>query len=280
MLLRSYEPHELRFAYCYRVYFRWQTFRRRRYAPLAKLTKRQLNDLVQGHQIRVLELTCRDSDLLVIVSLLPHETISACASKLKGRISKWLREKLELTNRTKLLSRSYFACTVGNSKAKVIERYLDKQAEHHGYAGRVLPPVFVKQYNLTQRSEALLAPKHARVIARFHIVLSTQKRLGIIGSQEALRITSEWRKAQTNLRTVIEKVSFVPDHVHVALRTHPACSPANIIAALMNLAQEVMQNSLIAAGLDRLWEFSVYLGAYGDLASPQLRRYLENFRFD
>ena len=87
-------------------------------------------------------------------------------------------------------------------------------------------------------------------------------------------------KAQINLRTVIEKVSFVPDHVHVALRTHPASSPAGIIAELMNLAQEVMQNSLIVAGLDRLWEPSVYLGAYGDLASPQVRRYLENFRFD
>ena len=159
--------------------------------PLAELTKRQLVDLVQEYKIRILELTCSDSELLAIVSLLPHETISACASKLKGRISKWLREKLELTNRTKLLSRSYFACTVGNSKAKVIERYLDKQSEHHEYAGRVWPPVFVKQYELTQRSEALLAPKHARVIARFHIVLSTQKRLGIIGSQEALRITSE-----------------------------------------------------------------------------------------
>jgi REP element-mobilizing transposase RayT len=73
------------------------------------------------------------------------------------------------------------------------------------------------------------------------------------------------------------KVSFVPDHAHVALRAHPAISPADIAIALMNSAQEEISGALIPARLERLWQPSVYLGSYGDLASPQIRKYIEHW---
>jgi hypothetical protein len=38
MFTQAYRPHELHFAYCYRVYFRWQTFRKLSCPPLARLT--------------------------------------------------------------------------------------------------------------------------------------------------------------------------------------------------------------------------------------------------
>jgi len=280
MLIQPYEPHELQFAYCYRVYFRWQTSHRRPYPPLATLTRKELDALARWYEIRILELTCNNTELLTIVSLRPDESISTCASKLKGQVSKWLRDKLRLTVPTKLLSRGYFACTVGKSKARVIERYLDRQGAHHGYANRSLPPILVQQYGLTEQDEQRLAVRHARVIARFHIVLSTQKRRGVLGSQEAGKIAAEWLKVQIELRTAIIKLSFVPDHVHLAVRIHPTVSPPNVIAALMNVAQDTIQASLIQAGLNRLWERTVYLGSYGDLSSPEVMKYLKNFRFD
>ena len=123
-----------------------------------------------------------------------------------------------------------------------------------------------------------ISAKHAVVIAQFHLVLSTLSRRGILGSQEGRRIASEWCRLQNQLRVALLKVSFVPDHVHVAFRTHPAVSPANIAAALMNSAQEVVQQEMIYAGLDRLWEPGAYLGSYGDLASAQIRKYIEDWR--
>ena len=72
-------------------------------------------------------------------------------------------------------------------------------------------------------------------------------------------------------------MSFVPDHVHVALRTHPAVSPADIAIALMNSAQDEIRGALIPARVERLWQPSIYIGSYGDLASPQIRKYIEQW---
>lgn len=85
-------------------------------------------------------------------------------------------------------------------------------------------------------------------------------------------------KIQQELRFALLKVSFVPDHVHVALKSHPAVSPATIAAALMNAAQQVVLNELIQAGVTRLWMNSAYVGAYGDLADAQIRKYMEKWK--
>jgi REP element-mobilizing transposase RayT len=277
MFLQLYQPHELHFAYCYRVYLRWRTYRGLPCAPLARLDRAVLEGLVHEYHIRVLECATNATDLLSIVSLRPAETISACAGKLKGQVSKWLREALRWEQPTRLLSKGYFACTVGKSTGEAVEQYLSRQGEHHGYGQRRLPPVFVDKYELTAADKARISAKHAMVGARFHLVLATFGRRGLLGSQEGRKVASEWRRLQNELRIALVKVSFVPDHVHLALRVHPTVSPSTITAALMNVAQEVMQHELSCAGLERLWEPSAYLGSYGDLASPQIHKYIEHW---
>ncbi len=278
MLIQTYQPHELHFAYCYRVYFRWRTFRNRLYPALGLLSSEELNELMQPYCIRVLECAASEIDVTTMVSLQPAETISACASKLKGRVSKWLGTRLRLAEPDHLLSRGYFACTVGQTTTTLVEQYLETQGAHHGYDKRLLPPIFVERYELTASNEERLNAKHAYVVAQFHVVLATRWRRGVLGSREGRRIASAWRNLQQELRIAIIKVSFVPDHVHIALRMHPAVSPADVVAALMNTAQETIREELIPAGLDRLWEPSAYLGSYGDLASPQIRKYIERLR--
>ena len=44
--------------------------------------------------------------------------------------------------------------------------------------------------------------------------------------------------AQANSRFVLLKVSFLPDHVHVAVRVHPSVAPAVLVAELMNSDNE------------------------------------------
>jgi hypothetical protein len=55
--------------------------------------------------------------------------VSACASKLKGRTGKWLRQELGLAKPEDLLSKGYFACTTGKSDRASVERYLRNWAE-------------------------------------------------------------------------------------------------------------------------------------------------------
>ena len=272
-----YQPHSIRFAFCYRVYFSWRTHRGRPASPLTNLQRKTLDALVHPYNIRVLECVTNETDLRCIVSLRPTETISACASKLKGRVSKWLRDELNLTAPQSLLSKGYFACTTGKTKTRIVDRYLSLQAEHHGYANLINPPIFVERYRLHTRDKARLAPKHAVVIAKFHLVFSTTLRRDILGSTQGKKITQEWLTIQETLQFALLKVSFVPDHVHIALQSHPAVSPAAIAAALMNAAQQVVLEELIQARVGRLWMNSAYVGSFGELSSAQIRKYLEGW---
>ena len=275
MFLQPYLPQELQFAYCYRIFFRVRTHRARSSPILGYLKRRELRTLLSPYSIRLLELSSDSTDLASLLSLLPEEPISVAASKVKGRVSKWMREQMDLADPANLLSRGYFASTVGKSTRRQVERYLSKQAEHHGYLNRVLPPVYENQFSLTDHDIVRTSPKHGVVVAQFHIVLSTNFRKGVFLAKDGEDITRVWCDALPQCALI--KVSFVPDHVHIALRMHPALAPADVVVMLMNSAQEIMTNQMVRAGLDRLWQPSAYIGSYGDLASAQIKKYLEGW---
>ena len=278
MFLQPYKPHELHFAYCYRIYLRCRTRALRVIPALARLDRRTLDALVQPYNLRVLQVASDSTDFLVIISLQPTETIASAAGKLKGRVSKWLSETLALKVPSKLLSQGYFACTVGKTRTNAVERYLSLQAQHHGYDLRTNPPIHVQQYEPNCTDLARICPKHAFVIANFHVVLATRYRKGVFGSEQGRAVSDEWRLLQLSLSVFIRKVSFLPDHVHVAVRLHPSIAPAELVVKLMNSAQEVMSNELVRLGLDRLWQSSVYIGSYGDLASSQIGKYIDEWK--
>ena len=48
----------------------------------------------------------------------------------------------------------------------------------------------------------------------------------------------------------------------------------------MNVAQDAFEDWLVRDGLERLWEKSAYVGSYGELASPQIRKYVRRFSED
>lgn len=274
MLIQPYHLDELQFAYCYRVYLRWRTHRGKPCEPLGNVNKSILSQLAEAYGINVLEAASNSTDLLSEVSLKPAETISSAASKLKGKVSNWLRTELGLRQPENLLSLGYFACTIGKSTSAEVDAYLDSQGEHHGYSTRALPPVYLQKYEL---DETNITPRHAKVISQFHIVLATSGRAGVFGSEQGKHVAGRWSELQKEARFALIKVSFVPDHVHLALRLHPSVSPADIVVKLMNVSQEIMSRELVSVGINRLWQPSAYIGSFGDLASPQIRKYIENW---
>lgn len=78
------------------------------------------------------------------------------------------------------------------------------------------------------------------------------------------------------------KVSFLPDHVHVAVQARPGVSPASLVVLLMNAAQRVVwerfRASAIRARIERLWQPSAYVGSFGDWATPQIQHYIRNWK--
>ena len=96
MQIPDYQPDEVQFAYCYHAFLHWRTHRRKHYADLSALDRAILHSLVEPYGIHLLECDCQPTESRALVSLRPDESLSACASKLKGRVSKWLRERLGL----------------------------------------------------------------------------------------------------------------------------------------------------------------------------------------
>jgi putative transposase len=281
MLIQPYQLDELTFAWCYRVYYRWRTHRGAPRPALAKLDGATLGILLQDYDVHVLETTASETDVKLLASLLPTETVAAGLSKAKGRVSKWLREQLHLQDPQKLLSRGYFACTAGQSTAEAVQRYLEQQSEHHGYASRVNPPVFVERYPITPADEERLSAERAVTNLQLHVVLATWRRKGVFGGAEGSATAARWRQMQDELALALEKVSFVPDHVHLAVRIHPRVSPAQMVTALMNAAQELLwsdfPDSVIRAGVPRLWQPGAYIGAFGDLESSKIAVYVRQW---
>src|SRR5207247_3710781 len=87
-----------------------------------------------------------------------------------------------------------------------------------------------------------------------HLVLATWRRRGVFAEAEARAVAAGWQTLQRKLRFVLLKVSFVPDHVHLAVRVHPAVVPASLVAALMNGAEETVfqqfPEAVIGAGAE------------------------------
>ncbi len=281
MLRQDYHCDGLALAYCCHVYLRWHTRRLRPCPPLERLDRATLQQLASGFDLHVLEGSGSGTEVRVLVSLKPSEAVSTCASKLKGQTSKWLREALGLREAAGLLARGYFACTSGKSTREQVEPYLQQQGEHHGYGGRVLPPVYVATFAPGDAAEARLAAEHACTVLNYHLVFATWRRRGLFGAEEGRAVAERWLQLQGTERFALRKVSFVPDHVHVAVRVHPGVAPDRLVVRLMNSAQEVIWTRFgaeaIRARLERLWQPSAYIGSFGDLASPQIQQYLRNW---
>jgi len=130
--------------------------------------------------------------------------------------------------------------------------------------------------------EERLKAKHAVTHLQHHMVLATWRRKGVFGRQAGEDVAGCWKNLLSDKPAALVKVSFVPDHVHVALRVHPAVSPAGLILQLMNSAQELMwstfADSVIRAGVARLWQPSAYLGSYGDVESSRVSSYVKQWK--
>lgn len=284
MFLQPFSSDELTFAWCHRVYFRFLTHRRRNVEALKDLLKNPFAEILDPYGIRILEMSVSAIDLRLLVSLDAPSSVSSAASKIKGRLSKWLSEHAAVDPNTtfdKYLARGYFAVTTGKSSEEDVAAYLERQAEHHGYNRRARPPTFVQSFVLNEADENLLATDHAATRLRYHIVLATQGRRGVFFRDIAVAATECWRGIQSEIKAVIQKVSFVPDHVHVAVALHSSISPVAVVVHLMNRAQELLwrqfDDVIIRAGINRLFQTSTYVGSFGDLRSAAISSYLRRW---
>lgn len=279
MLIQPYRLEELHFAWCNRIYFRTRTHRRKPIGFLATLKTTELAELLKPYDIHLLDFTSSERELRGLLSLNANESTSTAISKTKGRISKWLSDQTKDSATHSHLAAGYFAVTAGQSNTAAIDQYLENQPEHHGYAERARPPILVRSISHPDEAVRKLHTDHAVTRLRYHLVFVVPRRLGVFHDEAAAAVTNRWLELQGQF--LIDKVSFLPDHVHIAVSLHPKISPAVVACQLMTSSQEVMwqrfPSSVVNAGIERLWQASAYVGSFGDLSSKAVSAYMRRW---
>ncbi|MFW6457392.1 MAG: IS200/IS605 family transposase [Planctomycetota bacterium] len=279
MIVEEYTAEELNFAYCYRVYFRWHSYRNRSLGIPSNGDYPALETKLNGVGVHLLEANQQhETDLGLLVSLKPVDSVAVAASKLKGRASKWMREDVRAETDGKMFGRGYFAATFGQSNREEVMEYLDIQGNHHDYIDVGPTPVYTEMLDGTAEKLEALQTSHAATKLLFHIVLSTQKRLGFFSSAHGRAMAETLKLWQEKHKYRLLKMSFVPDHVHIALAVHPTVAPEGLITTLMNKTQDFASHNfssqMVKKGLERLWQPSAYLGSFGDITSAAMRQYV------
>jgi putative transposase len=271
MFLTPYTHLEWAYQLHYHLCFR--TYRRRQFFNTSTETLVDtLNSLYALYGYHELETKIRALDVQLLLSLKPDHAISDVLKKLKGDTSKILCPELMIT--PPLWARGYLARTSGKVRKSAVKAYLDRQAKHHGYDTRVLPPVF----RFRTVNPKTLSVAHAVFDLTYHLVLSTRFRHCVFDSTLGEALVHYWLKVADTREFALDQATVLPDHVHLLVRTTPKMSIEECALLLMNNGQHFVgkysAEHLIQSGINQLWQPSAYAGSCGALPTSLLKSFL------
>lgn len=263
----------LRWAYQLHYHLCFRTHRRRR-SINEQMLRRTLDSVCLAHGYRLLQMKLVAPNTQLILSLQPQHRISDVMKIVKGESSAVLCRELGIA--PPLWARGYLARSTGQARASAVEKYLETQAEHHGYAQRLRPPVFRYRAAVPK----ILTAAHASFDLKHHVVFGTTFRGGMFDSKVGRALVEYWLRVAAKHRFALDQATVVPDHVHLLVRITPKMSIEECALLLMNNGQHFVgkywPERLIEAKVDQLWQASAYAGTCGDLSTALLKRFLEN----
>jgi putative transposase len=266
---------KLNWAYQLHYYLCFRTHRRRvcfADAHQAEALTSALTEICQRHDYHLLECQPYPEHLRCLLSLRPEQVISSVIQTVKANSSRAVSVQLGLV--APVWARGYLARSVGRVPLGVVKEYLLQQAEHHGYAARLQPPV----YRYRTAAPVPLTAQHASFDLHHHLVFATRYRRGIFSSRMGAALAQYWLKVAGKHGFAIDQMTLVPDHVHLLVRIVPKMSIADCVLALLNNAQHFIgknyPQALVEAGVEQLWQASVYAGTRGQYTTALIKAWL------
>jgi putative transposase len=257
--------YQLHYNLCFRTH-------RRRPIPHSSITVIDdlISEICQQHNYHLLECKPHAEYVRSLISLQPFHSISKVAQIIKTNSSR----ELQLTK--PVWARGYWARSAGRMRIEAVRQYLERQAAHHGYASRVLPPIF--RFRATQRIE--LRSPHAWFDLSHHVVFGTRKRKGVFTSSLGAALLEYWLKVAEAREFAVDQCSVVPDHVHLIISVLPRMSIEECALLLMNNGQYFIGKKYpqvyVENGMDQLWEASAYAGTCGDFTTALIKSWLRS----
>ena len=261
--------YQLHYYLCFRTHRRKQIFASTEVQE--KLTA-LLSEIAENHDYHLLDHQTYSNQLRCLLSLRPSHAVAKVVQILKCNSARELARQFAFS--IPFWASGYAARSSGRVRTSAVRAYLEKQTEHHGYANRVLPPVF----KYRAKTPAILCSDHASFDLSHHLVFCTKRRKGVFTSTVGAALTDYWLRVAAEREFAIDQVSIVPDHLHLIVRIVPKISIEEVALSLMNNGQHFMGKRypelLLAAGMDQLWNASAYAGTCGDLTTGLIMKWL------
>ncbi|MGH8714418.1 MAG: hypothetical protein ACREYB_10470 [Casimicrobiaceae bacterium] len=202
-----------------------------------------------------------------LVSTRPETAPADIARSTKGRLQYLVRNALP-----KPFRRNYGLRSVGAAGAEVVEEYVRRQTAHHPMADQHVQRQF-DELRIDGGAD-LTTPRvgsHAQFLYNLHLVLVHRDR------GKEVRAALLERRRERVLAIAAKKGQFVGrgqllvDHLHLTLGCALTESPQQVALGYMN-------NLAYADGMTALFEFSYYVGTFGEYDLDAVRRALRQDR--
>ena len=267
----------INWAYQLHYYLSFRTHRRHpHFAEAARAEKlvEIVKEICGRRDYHCLESKAHPANFRCLLSLRPEHDLSTVIEKIKGNASRECGLQLQTT--APLWARGYLARSVGRVNIATVKHYIEHQAEHHGYAERHRPPVY--RYRAATLVE--LTAAHASFDLNYHLVFSTRRRAAVFDATLGRELSEYWLRVADKYGFALDRITIVPDHVHLLVRTVPKLAIAACALALMNNGEFFITQQhphlLPTEKIDQLWQPSAYAGTCGEVSTALVKAWLSS----
>jgi len=233
----------------------------------------ELRGVCEREDYHLLESQVSPDHLRMLVSLRPEHTVSNVVNLLKGNLSRQLG--LRFSAETPRFATGYFASSSGKVDIETVREYVGSQVAHHGYRGRWTEAL---EYRNTRFKSPAFQLNHCLTILTYHFVLVTVHRTAVFDETIAPKLFEYVNAVGDRHNFVIDRISMLPDHVHLVLEAAPTKSVEAIALALMNNTAHWMGKHywgvLKQTDAWGVWQPSFYAGTAGEYSTAQVKRFL------
>jgi len=234
-----------------------------------------LLEVCEREQYHLLESAISQDNLRLLVSLRPDQSIARVVKMIKGNTARRFALTFPQPCSQKLWSRGYYARTSGKVNVEKARAYVDSQVRHHGYRGEWTRA-------LKYRNPAFTSPafrlSHSFTQLNYHLVFATQNRIALFDEQIAPRLFETVIEAGTEHLFAVDRISVLPDHIHLLIEAKPEVCVEQCVMALMGNTRHWLAERyfgvLKQTGAWDVWQPSYYAGSVGEYSTAQVKKFL------
>jgi putative transposase len=243
------------------------------------LLRNVIDDVCVREQYHLLKARISPEHLRFLLSMKPEQTISHAVKMLKGNLSREFGaafpQQLMKQKTSTTWARGYFARSSGKVNVEAARAYVDSQVDHHGYKGDWAKAL---KYRNPEFKSPAFDLAHCVCMLDYHLVLVTKYRTPLFDEAITPRLIQYVMAVGRKHGFVVDRMTVLPDHVHLIVEARPSVSARTCVQALMNNAHHWMEKHYYGAlkqtGCWDVWQPSFYAGTVGVYSTAQVERFL------